>query len=249
MMNKILLAAALAPAALIPGMAQAQSASAPTTVEPLVPAAGTVLDISAEGRTTRVPDIATIRAGVVSQGATAAAALSDNAQRMARVLAAVKRAGVADRDIQTAIVQLQPQYRYGDNVPPAITGYQATNTLSIRFRDIAKSGSILDALVAQGSNQIEGPNLSIDKPDAALDEARADAVQRARARAELYAKAAGMRVTRIVSITENGADAGGPQPPMMIRTMAMRSDAMEKTSIAPGERDVTVNVSVRFLLN
>ena len=243
-MNKILLAAAL-----IPGMAQAQSASAPTTVEPLVPAAGTVLDISAEGRTTRVPDIATIRAGVVSQGATAAAALSDNAQRMARVLAAVKRAGVADRDIQTATVQLQPQYRYGDNVPPAITGYQATNTLSIRFRDIAKSGSILDALVAQGSNQIDGPNLSIDKPEAALDEARADAVQRARARAELYAKAAGMRVTRIVSITENGADAGGPQPPMMMRTMAMRSDAMEKTSIAPGERDVTVNVSVRFLLN
>ncbi|WP_082898304.1 SIMPL domain-containing protein [Sphingomonas sanguinis] len=249
MMNKILLAAALAPAALIPGMAQAQSMPAPTTVEPLVPASGTVLDISAEGRTTRVPDIATIRAGVVSQGATAAAALSDNAQRMARVLAAVKRAGVADRDIQTATVQLQPQYRYGDNVPPAITGYQATNTLSIRFRDIAKSGSILDALVAQGSNQIEGPNLSIDKPDAALDEARADAVQRARARAELYAKAAGMRVTRIISITENGADAGGPQPPMMIRTMAMRSDAMEKTSIAPGERDVTVNVSVRFLLN
>ncbi|WP_193753813.1 SIMPL domain-containing protein [Sphingomonas sanguinis] len=249
MMNKILLAAALAPAALIPSMAQAQSTPAPTTVEPLVPATGTVLDISAEGRTTRVPDIATIRAGVVSQGATAAAALSDNAQRMARVLAAVKRAGVADRDIQTATVQLQPQYRYGDDVPPAITGYQATNTLSIRFRDIAKSGSILDALVAQGSNQIEGPNLSIDKPDAALDEARADAVQRARARAELYAKAAGMRVTRIVSITENGADAGGPQPPMMIRTMAMRSDAMEKTSIAPGERDVTVNVSVRFLLN
>jgi uncharacterized protein YggE len=248
-MNKILLAAALAPAALLPGAALAQSMAAPTTVEPLVPAAGTVLDISAEGRTTRTPDIATIRAGVVSQGATAAAALSDNAQRMARVLAAVKRAGVADRDIQTATVQLQPQYRYGENVPPTITGYQATNTVSIRFRDIAKSGSVLDALVAQGANQIDGPNLSIDKPDAALDEARADAVQRARARADLYAKAAGMHVARIVSITENGADAGGPERPMMVRAMAMRSDAMEKTSIAPGERDVTVNVSVRFLLN
>ncbi len=83
---------------------------------------------------------------------------------MARVLAAVKRAGVADRDIQTATVQLQPQYRYGDNVPPVITGYQATNTLSVRFRDVAKSGSVLDALVAQGANQIDGPNLSIDKP-------------------------------------------------------------------------------------
>ncbi|MDR6114831.1 MULTISPECIES: SIMPL domain-containing protein [unclassified Sphingomonas] len=247
MMNKILLAAALAPAALIPGAAWAQSAPVPTTVEPLVPAAGAVLDVSAEGRTSRVPDLATIRAGVVSQGATAAAALSDNAQRIARVLAAVKRAGVADRDIQTATVQLQPQYRYGENVPPTITGYQATNTLSIRFRDIAKSGSVLDALVAQGANQIDGPNLSIDNPDAALNEARTDAIQKARARAELYAKAAGLRVARIVSITENGQDAGGPERPMMMQAMAR--DAVAKTSIAPGERDVTVNVSVRFLLN
>ena len=246
-MKLFLFSAALAPLAMASGVA-AQSAPAPTTVEPLVPAAGTILDISAEGRTTRVPDLATIRAGVVSQGATAAAALSDNAQRMARVLAAVKRAGVADRDIQTATVQLQPQYRYGENVPPTITGYQATNTLSIRFRDIAKSGTVLDALVAQGANQIDGPNLSIDKPDAALDEARTDAVAKARARAELYARAAGMRVARIVSITENGADAGGPERPMMM-ARAMAADAMAKTSIAPGERDVTVNVSVRFLLN
>nr|WP_230482575.1 SIMPL domain-containing protein [Sphingomonas sp. Leaf21] len=246
-MKSILLSAALVPIAMGSGVA-AQTLPAPTTVEPLVPAAGTVLDVSAEGRTTRVPDLATIRAGVVSQGATAAAALTDNAQRMARVLAAVKRAGVAERDIQTATVQLQPQYRYGDNVPPTITGYQATNTLSIRFRDIARSGTVLDALVAQGANQIDGPNLSIDKPDAALDEARTDAIARARARAELYAKAAGMRVARIVSITENGQDAGGPERPMMM-VRAMASDAAAKTSIAPGERDVTVNVSVRFLLN
>jgi len=246
-MKLFLFSVALAPLAMASGAA-AQSVPAPTTVEPLVPAAGTILDVSAEGRTTRVPDLATIRAGVVSQGATAAAALSDNAQRMARVLAAVKRAGVADRDIQTATVQLQPQYRYGENVPPIITGYQATNTLSIRFRDIAKSGTVLDALVAQGANQIDGPNLSIDKPDAALDEARTDAVAKARARAELYAKAAGMRVARIVSITENGADAGGPERPMMM-ARAMAADSMAKTGIAPGERDVTVNVSVRFLLN
>ncbi len=195
-MNKSRLTALLPPAASRAGAAHAQTAPAPTSVEPLIPAVGTVLDVSAEGRTTRVPDLATIRAGVVSQGPTAAAALSDNAARMQRVLAAVKRAGVADRDIQTATVQLQPQYRYGENVPPVITGYQATNTLSIRFRDIAKSGSVLDALVAQGANQIDGPNLSLDNPDAALDEARADAVKRARARAEPYSNAAGMEEAR-----------------------------------------------------
>lgn len=230
----------------LPGTA-AIAQTAPTTVEPMVPAAGTVLDVTAEGRTTRVPDLATIRAGVVSQSPTAAAALTDNAQRMAKVLAALKRAGVAPRDIATSSVQLSPQYRYADNQPPVITGYQATNTVSIRFRDVAKSGAILDALVAEGANQIDGPNLSIDKPEAALDEARADAIAQAKRRADLYAKAAGLRVSRIVSIAESGQDTGGsPQPMMMMARGAMAKDS---TQIAPGEKDVTVTVSVRFLLN
>lgn len=205
---------------------------------------GTILDVSAEGRTTRVPDVATIRAGVVTQGATAAAALTDNAAKMAAVLDALKRAGVAPRDTSTANVSLSPQYRYVDNQPPVVTGYQASNSVSIRFRDIAKAGAILDALVKQGANQIDGPNLSIDQPDAALDEARADAVKRARARAELYARAAGLTVSRIVSIAESGQNDGSPQPMMMVRQMK----AEASTAIAPGETDVTVTLSVRFLL-
>ncbi len=244
-MMKIAMLAAASLAATAAG-ATAANAQTPVTVEPMIPAAGTVLDVSAEGRTTRVPDVATIRAGVVSQAATAAAALSDNAQRMNRVLAALKKAGVAPRDIATASVGLSPQYRYAENQPPVITGYQATNSVSVRFRDVAKSGVILDALVGEGANQIDGPNLSIDQPDAALDEARADAVKRARARAELYARAAGMRVTRIVSITENGENAGSPNPPML---MARASMAKDSTQIVAGEKDVTVSISVRFLLN
>ncbi|WP_235532234.1 SIMPL domain-containing protein [Sphingomonas sp. Leaf20] len=244
-MIKIAMLAAASLAATAAG-ATAANAQTPVTVEPMIPAAGTVLDVSAEGRTTRVPDVATIRAGVVSQAATAAAALSDNAQRMNRVLAALKKAGVAPRDIATASVGLSPQYRYAENQPPVITGYQATNSVSVRFRDVAKSGVILDALVGEGANQIDGPNLSIDQPDTALDEARADAVKRARARAELYARAAGMRVTRIVSITENGENAGSPNPPML---MARASMAKDSTQIVAGEKDVTVSISVRFLLN
>jgi len=243
-MIKFTILTAIAAAPLIAATpVQAQTA---TAVEPMVPAAGTVLDVNAEGRTTRVPDVATIRAGVVSQATTAAAALSDNAQRMARVLAALKKAGVAPRDIATASVGLSPQYRYADNQPPVITGYQANNTVSIRFRDVAASGAILDALVAQGANQIDGPNLSIDQPDAALDEARADAIKRARTRAELYARAAGLRVTRIISIAETGENAGNPSPPVFMARAAMAKDS---TQVAAGEKDVTVSVSVRFLLN
>jgi uncharacterized protein YggE len=206
---------------------------------------GTLLDITATGKTTRVPDLATIRAGVVTQAPTAAAALSDNANRMSAVLSALKRAGIQPRDIATANVSLQPQYRYEDNKPPVITGYQATNTVSIRFRDIAKSGAILDALVAQGANQIDGPNLSLDQPDAALDEARVDAVKRAQARAQLYAKAAGLSVSRILTIAEGG-EIAGPPPPMPVYRMAAAKAA--DTQVLPGESDIAVTITVRFLL-
>ena len=238
---KLLATAAILAAAPFAG---AQAQTAPSVV-PMIQADGTVLDISATGQTMRVPDVATIRAGVVTQNASAAAALAENADRMARVLAALKHAGVATRDIATANVGLSPQYRYGENVPPVITGYQASNTVSVRFRDIARSGAILDALVRKGANQIDGPNLSLDKPDAALDEARSDAIRRARARAELYAKASGMTVARVVSITEQGENAGG-QPPVMMFARAKAADS--STQIAAGETDVTVTVSVRFLL-
>jgi uncharacterized protein YggE len=214
-------------------------------VAPAVIPDGTLLDITATGKTTRVPDLATIRAGVVTQAPTAAAALSDNANRMSAVLSALKRAGIQPRDVATANVSLQPQYRYEDNKPPVITGYQATNNVSIRFRDIAKSGQILDALVAQGANQIDGPNLSLDQPDAALDEARVDAVKRAQARAELYAKATGLSVSRILTIAEGG-EIAGPPPPMPVYRMAAAKAA--DTQVLPGESDVTVTITVRFLL-
>jgi uncharacterized protein YggE len=204
---------------------------------------GTLLDVSATGRTSRVPDIATIRAGVVTQSATAAAALADNSARMGRVLAALKKAGVADRDIQTSNIGLQPQYRYVQNETPVITGYQATNNVAVRFRDIARAGTILDALAAQGANQIDGPNLSIDKPEAAQDEARIDAIAKARARAELYARAAGLTVSRILSISESGDFA--PNPPVVM-IMARASAPQSDTKIAAGEQDVTMTVSVRF---
>jgi uncharacterized protein YggE len=214
-------------------------------IAPVVIPDGTILDISAEGRTTRIPDLATVRAGVVSTASTAAAALGDNATRMNRVLAALKRAGIEPRDVQTANVSLNPQYRYADGKAPEITGYQANNNVSVRFRDIARAGPVLDALVAEGANQIDGPNLSIDQPDAALDEARVDAVKQARARAELYGKAAGLSVSRILSISEGGQNSA-PQPVMFMARARGVVDSVPK--IEAGESTVTVNVSVRFLL-
>lgn len=238
-MRSIMLAATAA--MLVPMSAGAQQVPAPAA--PVLLDA-TLLDVVAEGRSTRVPDLATIRAGVVTQGTTAQAALSENATRMDRVIAALKRAGVSDRDLQTATIQLNPQYRYGENVPPTITGYQATNTVSVRFRDVAKSGAILDALVREGANQIDGPNLAVEAIDTAMDEARTDAIRRARARAELYAKAAGLRVERILVIAE-GATALPPQP---MPQMMMRTEMAKDSQVLPGEQEINATVTVRFLL-
>lgn len=219
----------------------------PLLAQPAIPAAapvtGTVLDIEARGEARMRPDLAVIGAGVVTEAADARTALGTNGQQMAAVLAALARAGVADADIRTEQVSLQPQYRYADNRPPVVTGYRAVNSLSVRLRDIARAGAVLDTLVANGINQISGPDLTVADPAAALDAARRDAVAAARARARLYAEAAGLTVHRIVAIREGG-DPGRPIP-----VTAMRMDASAaETKVMPGEQTLGVTLQVRFEL-
>ena len=238
--RNIALVVPLALALMGPAAAQ-QPAEAP--MRP--PMAGTRLDVIASGEVSAVPDIATIGAGVVTQAATAATAMSDNARRTAATVAAIRKAGVADRDIQTTAISLNPQYRYADNQPPVITGYQASSRVSVRFRDIKAAGPILDSLVAAGANQIDGPALSIDRPEPLLDQAREKAIAAARARAALYARAAGLRVTRIVAISEGSYDAI-PRPMQMMMARAKES---ADSSIEAGEQKVAISVSVTFELN
>lgn len=205
---------------------------------------GTRLDVVATGEVSRVPDIARIGAGVVTSAPTATAAVAQNARQMASVREALKRAGIADRDIQTSAINLFPDYRQDDRGgTPVLTGYRASNEVSIRFRDIAATGKILDALVAQGANQINGPTLTIDKPEEALDEARTAALRIARARAELYARATGKRVGRIIAISE-----GGGQPSPFGRPMMREMAADASTKIEPGEQSVEITLSVSFEL-
>ncbi len=235
-MKNAILAALMVGAALLPSAAAAQQIT--QTI------AGTRLDLNATGEVTRVPDVAIITAGVVSRSATASAALQDAADRMQRVLGALKRAGVADRDIQTSNVSLNPEYRYENNQPPQLVGYTATNNVSVRFRDIRSSGKILDALVAQGANQINGPSLTLDKPEAALDEARARAVEIGRARAELYARSLGLHVVRIVSVSDSGGAYAPPPPGPVMMARAEKAG----TSIEPGEQKLQVNLAMTFEL-
>jgi uncharacterized protein YggE len=239
MMKNALIAALMLGAAALPSTAAAQQSTITQTI------AGTRLDINATGEVTRVPDVAVISAGVVSRASTAVAALQDTADRMDRVLAALKRAGIEARDIQTSNVNLNPEYRYPENQSPQLVGYTASNSVTVRFRDIRSSGKILDALVAQGANQINGPSLTVDKPEAALDEARAKAIASGRARADLYARSLGLRVVRVVSINESGGYyAPPPAPPMPMMERAQ----FASSKIEPGEQKLQVNLTMTFEL-
>jgi uncharacterized protein len=230
---------ALALCAIAPAEASAQAVQAP------MPAiAGTRLEVSATGEATRVPDLAIISAGVVTRQSTATAAIQENATRMERVLSALKRAGIEERDIQTSSINLNPEYRYQDNRAPQLVGYNASNQVSIRFHDIRNTGKILDALVAEGANQINGPTLTIDKPEAALDEARLKALANGRARADVYARALGRRVARIVSISESGGSS--PVPPPMPMMMEARAQSGADSKILPGEQKLQVTLSIVF---
>ncbi len=212
---------------------------------PTLPADATLLQVSAHGETNRAPDLAQISAGVVTQNIDANSAMRANAQRMSAVIASLKQAGVAERDIQTSSISLEPQYKYIANQRPTITGYQVSNTVNVRLRDLAKIGDVLDALVKQGANSINGPTFTIDKPDAAMDEARTDAIKHAQARADLYAAATGLKVRRIVSISESGEVAQPPRPMMMAMKMA---DANVSTPIATGENSIGVDLNVVYEL-
>jgi hypothetical protein len=237
-MRNILSAALLLGAAAWPSVAVAQQSTISQTIT------GTRLDVNATGDVSRVPDLATISAGVVSRAATATSAIQQTAARMARVRDALRRAGIADRDIQTSNVSLSPDYVYANDQPPKLSGYSASNQVTVRFHDIAGTGKILDALVEEGANQISGPNLSVEHPEAALDEARAKAVAAGRARADLYARSLGMRVARIVSLAETGGYAPPPPMPMVMAARAER----DQTSIDPGEQKLQVTVAMIFEL-
>lgn len=214
--------------------------AAPALAEDATP---TTLTVTAEGRVDRAPDIAELSGGVVTQAPTAAAALAANAGRMTSVVAAVRRAGIAERDIQTSGLNLAPQYRYTDGQAPVLTGYQVTNTVALHVRALADAGRLVDALVAAGANQINGPAFRVADADAALDAARTAAVATARARAQLYAAAAGLHVARIRSIAEGG------EAPVARPLMMMARAKVAETPIEPGEMSLSASVTVVFELN
>lgn len=224
-MKNALLAALLLTAGLAPAWGQA--------------APGRSLSMSGQGEVRGAPDTVTLSAGVTSEAPTAAAALSANTARMQSVFAALKKIGVGDKDMQTANFSVSPQMANGNNQPPHVTGYQVSNQLQLRLDDVAKLGPALDALVTAGANQMNGIDFAIKDPAPLLAQARANAVSDARAKAETYAKAAGVSLGPILSISENGGQ--GPRPVYMAMPMVRSAKAVP---VAAGEESITAEVSI-----
>lgn len=204
------------------------------------------LSLSATGEALATPDRASISIGVTTQSRTAADAMRQNRDAMTAVLNTVRGAGIVARDIQTASINLNPQYVYEQNQPPRLTGYQAYNRLTVIVRDLSRLGPVIDAVTASGATEIGGITFSIADPKAAEDEARRQAVKTLAERAELYAAAEGLHVARLINLTE-GAPAE-PRPGEIIVTAARRLAANAPTPVATGELAVRVQVSAVYEL-
>lgn len=196
-----------------------------------------------EGRVDTAPDMATVTLGVQTQGATAAEALAANSAQLAAVIERLKQAGIADRDMQTSGLNLGPQMDYSrDGQPPRVLGYEVSNLLTVRVRDLALVGGILDQAVSDGANTFHGLSFGLADPVAAMDEARLKAVAEARRKAEMMAGAAGVSLGAVIEMTEEG---GGNEMRPMYR-MAVADAA--GVPVQGGEVSYTVSVSVTWAL-
>ena len=244
LLASVFIAASLGVAAAYPAVAQ--------TTQP-APVSGqreASVIVSGEGQSALAPDMAVISLAVMREADTAAAAMTDNNAAMKQVLDALKSAGIEARDLQTSGLSITPVYRNTETPgappkPPEITGYQVTNQLTVKVRDLSKLGSLLDQAVKLGVN--EGGNISFlnDKPEPAIAEARKKAVADAAAKAKTLAEAAGVSLGRIIEISENTVR---PMPQTMYRASMMKEMSDAAVPVEGGENSYSVTVNITYAI-
>lgn len=196
------------------------------------------ITVTGEGRVAAAPDLATVTIGVTTRGKTAAEAMAANSAALAGVLANLRAAGIADRDLQTTGLSLNPVWsNLATSQAPEVTGFEAANMLTVRVRALDGLGEVLDVAVRDGANTLNGLSFGVDDPAPLLDEARARAVADARRRAEVLARAAGVTLGRVLTISEGGA------APMPLYRMDA-SVASEAVPVAEGEVSVGATVAI-----
>jgi uncharacterized protein len=237
--------AALLAAAVLLSPAAAAAQAVPITLAP----GEVLLQVAAEGEHLARPDVVSVRAGVVTTGRTAKQALAANAELANRLLDAVRAAGVQPRDIRTSELSVSPQFaperREGpdDEGLRTIVGYFARNTLSLRLRDLTKAPEIVDSLFAAGANEVRGPTFSLSDPAPATRAARQAAVAAAMLEADTYAEALGMKIARVLRVSERGDFRNEDGDTIVVTGSRTRSTPME-----PGEIAITGRVWIDYAL-
>ena len=207
------------------------------------------ISVSGQGKAGTPPDMATIRTGVVTQSATAREALTANNRAMEKVMSVLKQRNIAGKDIQTSGFSVYPEYARQTSPQRGprnneITGYRVTNNVSVKVRNLPRLGEILDGLVQAGSNQLSGVSFGLSDPRAIMNDARKNAIDDARARAELYAQATGVKVGKVISISEQSI-----QPPRpMFQARGYGGAMADSVPIATGEQEVSATINVMYEL-
>ena len=191
------------------------------------------------------PDMAEITLGVITEAKDAAKAHSDNAAQAARVQAAIKALGVAERDIQTTRYDFSPIYDVKDNGRSVTTGYTVTNAIVVKVRNLANVGKVIDAALANGANRVDSLEFSASDPSAAKDAALADAARDARSKADAVARALGVRIVRILNVY---ADAQSPAPRNFMPMMMAKEAYDAGTPISAGELSFEASVNISYVI-
>jgi uncharacterized protein YggE len=204
-----------------------------------------LITLNGHGEVKAKPDMAVVNVGVMTQAQTAREALNQNTATMEKIFASLKAAGIEPKDIQTSNFMINPRYDYGqnNNQPPRLIGYDVSNNVTVSVRKLASLGEVLDKVVSEGSNQINGVMFAIADDEKLTDEARKLAVADAERKAKLYAATAGISLGQIMSVSE-----GNFQPPQPVYYgKAMRADAAPSAvPIAEGEQTVAIDVNVAW---
>jgi len=230
-------------AAAVVGSAMAPRAA--LAVDPTAPREHTI-SVSGTGRVVITPDVADLRLGVAVTKATVKEARTLAADQMTRVIAALKKLGIADKDIQTSGLSLQPNYTYPPNGgTPRLTGYTMSNGVSVTIRDLDKLGDAIDDGLAAGATTLDGVSFRVENSARAETQAREQAVAAAKAKAQTLAGAAGVSITGVASISEISAPL--PQP-MYYDGARLQAARDEGTPIQVGTNEVIVTVTVEYLI-
>ncbi|MDZ4308717.1 SIMPL domain-containing protein [Allopontixanthobacter sp.] len=229
---------------LIPALMLGAAAIPASAAEVQIQATGPVVELSVNETVKAKPDLATISAGVSTEAPTAVAAMRQNASEMDAVIKRIKSLGIADRDIQTSGINLNPRYDYDQPTQRQVfRGYSASNRVSVILRKVPDTGKVLDALVEAGATDIGGPQFSIDDDTAAKAQARKAAMERAQAQALEYANWAGYTGVRLLEVSESIMFS--PPMPMMEQAI-MVTGSRVKTPVEPGMVGTGVNLTVKY---